>query len=84
MKREHVRAPVSAKFLTAPPPPAETVVPKDFKITKLPARMAYGANKPKIAPRGDAPTIFQAARNTGTLARAANRRSLLTYAARSF
>jgi hypothetical protein len=82
MKREITRAAISAKFLLAAPPPAETIIPDGFKIKKLAAKRAHGAYKPRIAPRGDAPTIYQAARETKTLAQAADRRSLLNYAAR--
>jgi hypothetical protein len=84
MKREHTRATISAKFLLAAPPPATTVIPDGFKIKKLAAKQAQGAYKPKIAPRGDAPTIYQAARATQTLVKASDRRRLLNYAARGF
>lgn len=84
MKRETARAAISAKFLLAAPPPAETIIPPGFKIKKFAAAKAQGAYKPKIAARGDAPTIFQAARDSKTLAKAADRSALRNYAARGF
>ena len=55
---------ISARYLLAPPPPAETVIPPNVKITRCAARVALGARKTRLAPRGDAPTLSHAARST--------------------
>jgi hypothetical protein len=38
---------ISAKYLLAAPPPAETVIPKDFPIERYAARVAAGARRAK-------------------------------------
>ena len=50
------------------------------------AKVAYGARKSNIARRGDAPTMYQAARYSGTIAQAGTqgRRNLLTLAAKGW
>lgn len=48
---------ISAKYLLAPPP-GPTVVPEGFKITKVAARVARGATKPRA---GLAPGLMSSA-----------------------
>lgn len=65
MSREIERAFIPARFLLAAPPPAVTVIPRDFPVTLCRAKVARGARKPQMANRGDAPTTSHAANNTG-------------------
>ena len=53
-----------------------TVIPQGFKVTQCPAKVAQGAYKPRNTGGGGAVT-------TGVVAAQANRRSLLSYAAKS-
>lgn len=81
--REYERGYISAKYLLSPiPARVDTVDTTGVKITQCPARVARGAYKPKIANRGDAPTISHASRTTGTIRAVADRRVLLAYAYR--
>ena len=77
---------ISAKFLLADKPAKreEIEIPAHMKITRLPARVAQGARKPKIANRGDAPTMGHAARYTKTVAAQADRRVIRSLAARGW
>lgn len=63
--RDVAVAKIPAQFLTAPPPPAVTVIPAGFVITVCKPRQAYGAKKSRMANRGDAPTSSHAAHYTG-------------------
>lgn len=67
------RKPISAKFLLAAPPPAETVIPEGFAITKVPAKVAYGAHKPRHGSNGGAAT-------TGAIHATRDRRATLQLA----
>ncbi len=49
---------ISAKFLLAAPPPRDTVIPADFKITRCTAKVAVGARKPRT---GLAPGMMSSA-----------------------
>ena len=75
-----MRDTISARFLLAEPPPAVVDI-SGITITKCRPRVATGARKPRIAARGDAPTIGHAARDTATIYSSANRSALLNYAA---
>jgi hypothetical protein len=78
---EQARAVISAKFLCAVmPTKRETFDTTGVNITVCPARVARGAYKPKLANRGDAPTLSHASRTTGTIRGTADRRAILTYA----
>jgi hypothetical protein len=64
---------ISAKYLlttdTLPTRDVNTVIPSHVTITRLPARVAMGARKPKIAGRGkgERVTLTQAARATNVV-----------------
>jgi hypothetical protein len=80
---ETTRKDIRAVFLFADKLTKHDVVeiPAHMRVTQLPARVAYGARKPKIANRGDAPTLGHAARDTKTVAAQADRRVIRSLAA---
>jgi hypothetical protein len=61
-----------------------TVIPQGFIVERLPAKVAQGAYKPKLAGRGDAPTFGHAATSTQRVFAAADRRTIRNLAARGW
>lgn len=57
------------------------VIPGHIVVKRLPARVAQGAYKPRIAARGDGPSFFGAARSTADIAAQGDRRATLARAA---
>lgn len=71
-----MRDAISAKFLLAAPPP-DHVELRDEWITRLPARVAYGARKPRGNCLGGAQT-------TSAISQSADRRIIRGLAARGY
>lgn len=80
MKREVVRAPISAKFLLADAAPGKrdaVAIPAGFVIQKLTPRAAHGSRRPMSGGSGGG------AATTQDVAASGDRRALLNYAARN-
>ena len=74
----------SRKILAVAPKAELTVIPEGFRIAQGSAKVAYGSTHRRVCPRGDAPTVYQAARTTSTVSQLANRSVIKGLAARGW
>lgn len=62
----------------------ESMVPPGYRVKRLPAKVARGAYKPKMANRGDAPTTSHAANRDGRIMGNSQHSSVRKLAARGY